>query len=189
MKRRIGWLALLALCCAMLCAAHADEDPLLYLTFDEGTGASVSDASGRWPEENVEYQYLHAAFADDMEPEWRDAGVVNGALLFDGCSTCIRYPKNTILLQGDKLTISVWVAPRAFEWDDPEAAARGEAHPTAILGQYSKVAGQGVLLGYQRFGRLCFEVGADTGWYTLWADEARLTRYAWNHVAAVFDGK
>ncbi len=189
MKRRIGWLALLALCCAMLGAARAEEDTLLYLTFDEGAGAMVSDASGHWPEEDVEYQYLHAAFADDMEPEWRDAGVVNGALLFDGCSTCVRYPKNTILLQGDQLTISAWVAPRAFEWDDPEAAARGEAHLTAILGQYSKVAGQGVLLGYQRFGRLCFEVGADTGWYTLWADEARLTRYAWNHVAAVFDGE
>ena len=72
---------------------------------------------------------------------------------------------------------------------DPNAASGGTAHLTAIVGQYCKDANQGFLLGYQRFGRLCFEVGTEEDWFTLWADDERLQRGAWNHVAAVFDGE
>ena len=187
MLKRVALLSILALLLAA--CAMAEGEALLHLTFDEGAGSAVADVSGHLPEGAVEYQYLHAAYTDSMEPEWRDAGIEGGCLLFDGCSTCVSYPKGTLSLGGEALTISAWVAPRAFEWDDPEAAERGEAHLTSILGQYSKAAGQGVLLGYQRFGRLCFEVGASDGWHTLWAEDARLQRLAWNHVCAVFDGE
>ena len=169
--------------------AGAEDATLLYLSFDEGGGSAIRDASGHLPDAEVQYQYLHAAFMPSAEPQWRNVGVAGGSLLFDGCSTSVSYPKDAIMLSGKALTISAWVAPRAFEWDDPEAAARGDAHLTAILGQYNKSFGQGVLLGYQRFGRLCFEVGTDAGWQTLWADTARLTRLNWNHVCAVFDGE
>lgn len=185
--KRLLCAAALILCCLAAGTAGA-EDTLLHLTFDEGSGTVVSDASGHLPDAEVQYQYLHAAYTEAMEPEWRRTGIAGGSLLFDGCSTCIRYPKDAVQLQGDALTVSVWIAPRAFEWDDPEAADRGEAHLTAVFSQYNKTLGQGVILGYQRFGRLCFEAGTDRGWYTLWADEARLELYAWNHVAAVFDG-
>ena len=93
------------------------------------------------------------------------------------------------MVQGEALTISVWAAPRAFEWDDPNAAANGTEHLTAIAGQYSKEKKQGFLLGYQRYGRLCFQVGTGEEWLTLWADGGNLQKYEWNHVAAVFDGK
>ena len=59
---------------------------------------------------------------------------------------------------------------------------------TAIVGQYYQPENLGFLLGYQRFGRLCFQVGTGDDWFTLWAKDARLERNAWNHVAAVFDG-
>ena len=192
MCRRIKlWMILAALLCLLPAAfARAEAgDCLLHLGFDEGAGSAVADLSGHLPEGEVLYQYLHAAYTESMEPEWRDVGVEGGSLLFDGCSTAVRYPKDALTLRGNALTISVWVAPRAFEWDDPEAAERGDAHLTALLGQYNKTAGQGVLLGYQRFGRLCFEVGAEDGWHTLWAEDARLERLAWNHVCAVFDGE
>ena len=179
-----------ALILALLAAgtAGAGEETLLCLTFDEGSGKTVSDASGNLPDTEVQYQYSHAVYTETMEPQWREEGIAGGSLLFDGSSTCIRYPKDAIQLQGKTLTISAWIAPRAFEWDDPEAADRGEAQLTAVFSQYNKMLGQGVILGYQRFGRLCFEAGTDQGWFTLWADEARLALYAWNHVAAVFDG-
>ena len=93
------------------------------------------------------------------------------------------------MVQGEALTISVWAAPRAFEWDDPNAAANGTEHLTAIAGQYSKEKKQGFLLGYQRYGRLCFQVGTGEEWLTLWADSENLHKYEWNHVAAIFDGK
>ena len=60
---------------------------------------------------------------------------------------------------------------------------------TAVVGQYYQPGNQGFLLGYQRFGRLCFQVGTEDDWFTLWAKDARLERNAWNHVAAVFDGE
>ena len=187
MRRLLGLLLLLML---LACAASAEAGggELLRLSFDEGQGDTVGDASGRLPDAQVQYQYLRPAYTEAMDPQWRSAGVVNGCLLFDGASTCVAYQPADICLGGEALTISVWVAPRAFEWDDPNAADNGTAHLTAILGQYYKAGCQGVLLGYQRFGRLCFEVGTGENWHTLWADDERLSRGEWNLVTAVFDG-
>ena len=180
----------LCLCIVLgsMALAEAGTGEILYLSFDEGSGSTIEDRSGSLPEALVQYQYLTPAYTEPMDPQWRSAGVENGSLLFDGCSTYIAYDAEKITLSGNALTISVWVAPRAFEWDDPNAAENGNAHLTAIVGQYYKEAAQGVLLGYQRFGRLCFEAGSGENWYTLWADDERLSRNAWNHVAAVFDG-
>ena len=191
MKKRL-MLVLLALTLmipAALAETAQEDDLLLYLSFDEGQGAVLTDESGHLGQANIQYQYLAPAYTDPMDPQWRTVGVEGGSLLFDGASTFAGYTPEEICLSGDELTISVWVAPRAFEWDDPNAAGAGNAHVTTILGQYYKPANQGVLLGYQRFGRLCFEVGTGEDWFTLWADDARLERNAWNHVAAVFDGE
>ncbi len=186
-------LFLIALACVLLasfaCAETAREDAaLLHLTFDEGQGSVVHDESGRLKAADVQYQYLTPAYTDPMDPQWRHVGVEGGSLLFDGCSTYISYPQEEICVSGSALTVSVWVAPRAFEWDDPNGEYGGNAHLTAIAGQYYKGENQGFLLGYQRFGKLCFEVGTGEDWFTLWADDERLARNEWNHVAAVFDG-
>ncbi len=166
------------------------QDPvMMYLSFDEGQGTVVRDMSGHLKDADIQYQYLAPAYTESMDPQWRDIGVEGGSLLFDGASSFIAYEPGEICVSGDSLTVSVWVAPRAFEWDDPNAAASGNAHLTAILGQYYKPENRGFLLGYQRFGRLCFEVGTGEDWFTLWTDEARLERNEWNHVAAVFDGE
>ena len=73
--------------------------------------------------------------------------------------------------------------------DNAKAMEMAVNELTAIAGQYYKGANQGLLLGYQRFGRLCFEVGTDEDWFTLWTDDERLALNEWNHVAAVFDGE
>ena len=183
---------LLVLACLLACGNAWGENAdgaLLALDFDEGTGAVAADASGHLPVADVEYQYLNPAYTEPMDPQWRETGVSGGSLLFDGCSTCISYGPEEITLSGGALTVSLWAAPRAFEWDDPNAAAEGRAHLTALVGQYYREGKQGLLLGYQRFGRLCLEAGTGDAWYTLWADDERLARNEWNHVAAVFDGQ
>ena len=188
-KRLLALLLILTLLIPSAVAQTAQQDELmLYLPFDEGEGASVQDASGHLKDANVQYQYLAPAYTDSMAPQWRSIGVEGGSLLFDGASTYVAYAPEDICISGDKLTISVWVAPRAFEWDDPNAASAGNAHVTALVGQYYQPENLGFLLGYQRFGRLCFQVGTGDDWFTLWAKDARLERNAWNHVAAVFDG-
>ncbi len=191
MKKRLllFLLALTLLIPSALAETAPDDTLLLYLSFDEGQGAAVRDLSGHLDEADIQYQFLTPAYTDPMDPEWREAGVEGGSLLFDGCSTNIAYSPDDICVSGKSFSISVWVAPRAFEWDDPNGASGGTAHLTAIAGQYYKGANQGFLLGYQRFGRLCFEVGTDEDWFTLWADDERLARNEWNHVAAVFDGE
>ena len=156
---------------------------LLHLPFDEGKGTMARDASGHLPAVRIQYRFLNPKYTGPKEPQWR-----RNSLLFDGSSTALVYPADAVTLEGSMLTISAWIAPRAFEWDEPDAAERGEPHLTAIAGQYDREAKRGLLLGFHRFGRLCFQAGTGDAWHTLWADAARLKRLSWNHVAAVFDG-
>lgn len=153
-----------------------EKQQLLYIPFDG-------------EEENLHYQFEKPLFMEAKTPQWRHSGVIGKSLLFDGSATYLEYSPNDILIEGNCFSVSVWVAPRAFEWDDPNAVKNGNAHITAILSQYNKEKNQGVLLGYQRFGRLCFQIGTGDDWHVLWADEERLSKYQWNHVVAVFDGK
>ena len=157
---------------------------ILHLPFDEGKGALAHDASGNLPAVSIQYRYLNPKYTGRKEPQWRD-----NSLLFDGSSTAVVYPVDAVTLKGSALTISAWIAPRAFEWDEPNAAERGEPHLTAVAGQYDRDAKRGALLGFHRFGRLCFQAGTGDEWHTLWADTTRLKRLSWNHVAAVFDGE
>lgn len=189
--RRAGvlLLVLLAFTCTA-CSGGGDSDqPLLHLSFDEGSGNQVSDGAGKAQPTEVNYLFTNAAYMESRDPEWRTEGIQGGCLLFDGNSNYIGYEPEELLVQGEALTVSVWVAPRAFEWDDPNAAANGTENLTAIVGQYNKDKKQGFLLGYERYGRLCFQAGTDEEWLTLWAEDGNLNKYEWNHVAAVFDGK
>ncbi len=169
------------------CGSSAGKGELLHLAFNEGKGAEVSDSAGKQENAEVKYAFTHSAFMDPRDPQWRISGVEGGSLLFDGSSTSIAYTPEQLSVSGDAFSVSVWVAPRTFEWDDPNAAEQGNEHLTAIVSQYNKDKKQGFLLGYQRFGRLAFEVGTGDNWYTLWGDN--LEKYKWTQVTAVFDGK
>lgn len=164
------------------------KDLLLSLPFDEGSGTVVSDASGSLPDKEVNYVFSHAAYLEqNLEPEWRKQGISGSCLLFDGYSTYINYSKNDISIEGDTFSVSVWVAPRTFEWDDPNAAETGNDSLTGIVCQSNKSKNQGFLLGYQRFGRLSFQVGIGNDWLTVWSNGDNLKKYEWNFVTATFD--
>ena len=161
---------------------------MMYLTFDEGEGLTVHDASGHLPDTDMNYTFAHAVYMDSQDPQWRTDGISGGCLLFDGSGTYIAYKKSDIKVSGEQLTISVWIAPRTFEWDDPNAADNGTDQLTGIVSQSIKESKLGFILGYERFGRLSFQVGTGEEWLTLWSNGDNLTKYAWNHVVAVFDG-
>jgi hypothetical protein len=118
-------LGMMTALCAGCGAQSAKEELLLYLAFDETEGNEASDSAGKVETAEVQYQYTHATYTDAMDPEWRTCGVKDGALLFDGSSTYIEYGASELCVGGDAFSVSVWVAPRAFEWDDPEAEANG----------------------------------------------------------------
>src|SRR5699024_1808644 len=125
---------------------------------------------------------------EPQDPQWRDTGVSGGSLLMDGYSNYIRYSEDDIVLSGSSFTVSAWVAPRMFEWDDPNAAENGTEYLTAIVSQYDEAGNAGVLLGYHRHGAWSFQVGIGDRFIKLWDDGHPLTKYEWNHVAATFDG-
>ena len=182
MRHKILRTILLLLLPLLLTACGGSKDPILHLGFDEGSGTTVSGGE-------LSYLLSSPIYNNPRDPEWRSTGVEGGSLLFDGNSNVVTFDPDQITVSGDSFSISVWVAPRAFEWDPPEAANAGQEHLTAIVGQYDRKDKTGFLLGYQRFGRLCFQLGTGENWIKLWADDARLEKYVWNHVAAVFDGK
>lgn len=137
------------------------------------------------------YQHKKPLYTSAKTPQWRPGinGKTDKALLFDGSATYIEYSPEELCIQGNCFSVCLWVAPRAFEWDAPDAADKGEEALTALLSQYNKQNKQGVLLGFQRFGRPCFQLGTGDKWYTLWAGEERLKKYQWNQLAASYDGK
>lgn len=173
------------------CQNQSEKNLVLHLNFNEGSGNEIADATGNQQAQTVNYNFTNASFADNMDPQWRESGIDEGCLLFDGNSTFISYDNKNYAVSGDQFSVSVWVAPRAFEWDDPNAKDQNTQNLTSIVAQYNKGKKQGFILGYERYGQLCFEVGTEKQWHVLWGDEEKgfLNKDSWNYVVAVFDGK
>lgn len=165
------------------------KDLLLWLGLNEGKGASVSDSSGHVPDAQVHYGFTDAKFMASQDPQWRDKGAEGGCLLFDGCTTYVEYPNDALRVSGGSLTVSAWVAPRAFDWDDPNGAANGTDTLTAIADQADRAGKRGFILGYQRHGVLSFQVGTGDDWLTIWSNGDNLETYAWNYATATFDAQ
>ena len=163
------------------------KDLMLYLAFDEGSGVTVKDSSGNLPDVEMNYGFSHAAYMDSQDPQWRETGISGGCLLLDGSTTYVGYKRTDMTVEGKSLTIQAWIAPRTFEWDDPYAADNGTDAPTGIASQSDKAANKGFILGYERFGRLTFQVGTGDDWLTVWSNGDNLEKYAWNLVTATFD--
>jgi sucrose-6-phosphate hydrolase SacC (GH32 family) len=179
----------LAGCDRFGCSDSKNSDLLLSLSFDEGEGNTVKDKSGHQEDAKVAYVYSHAMYMENQDLQWRDAGVKGGSLLLDGFSTYIDYGKNGIGLDGASFSLQMWIAPRTFEWDDPNGAENGTEQLTGMIAQYDKGKKQGFILGYQRYGRLSFQVGTGDEYLTLWGDEENLHKYQWNLVSATFDSE
>ncbi len=187
---KFKWIAAALLLCLLLTACSGDshsKDLLLHLTFDEGSGLTLKDSSGHLPDTDLNYEFAHAAYMDPQDPQWRDTGIQGGCLLLDGSSTYLSYKRNDLTVEGPALTIQVWIAPRTFEWDDPYAADNGTDCLTGIVSQCDKAANKGILLGYERFGRLSFQVGTGDEWLTVWSNGDNLQKYQWNLVTATYD--
>lgn len=158
------------------CAEKGDEamKAMYHLSFNETTGEVTEEISGKtYP---VHYVFSEAKYKKNELPK-RVTGVTGNALAFDGYSTWIETeaPEDDM----EALSVSVWVAPRAF-------ATRTDGIQTGII---SSLEGAGGFeLGLYNYGSWCFTAVTNKGEYKLWDGESPLDLYRWNYLTAVFDG-
>ncbi|PHV36775.1 GH32 C-terminal domain-containing protein [Janthinobacterium sp. BJB304] len=174
-----GWLASAY---ASPSASAAPVPTLLsYWALDEHGGSMALEArSGR--RDQIDYVFNQARFKPRSAPLWRGANscIKQGCLLFDGYSTVLRAPvlNDSQLARG--FTLSAWVAPHAFEFGDG-------GHYSAFLSQFDAKAKQGFSFGVYRFGAFGIQLGFGDAIIDVRAEEHRLPRDTWSHVAASYD--
>lgn len=152
-----------------------DMNPDIRISFDE-SGSQVLEAVSQ-KQYFVNYVFEDAKYKES-EPAKRVRGVSGNALSFDGYSTWIAADGITENVKG--LTVSIWVAPRAY-------ATRTDGKLTGILS--SMGAAGGFNLGMYNYGTWCFEAITNRGSCKLWSEEEIIDLYKWNYLTAVFDGE
>ncbi len=160
-----------------------DKDIILKFGFDEGTGYKLNDSSSKKLSAKLAYVFEDAKYMDeDQQPLWRSTGIKGGSLLMDGYSNMARLSSEDIRITSNQLTISVWIAPRAFE------SAMGSGKLTSIVSKYNMSLGQGFRLGYAEHGSWSFQFGINGSWVDVWDNGNPIQKYEWNHLVATFDG-
>ncbi len=147
----------------------------MYLKFDEDDGNYAVDSSGNYADARIDY-YLTTALYKQPESPRRRNGVKNTALWFDGWSTYITYDSYVL---PKSFTISVWIAPRSWEYPDGQVSA--------IVGKYNRYDKSGFLLGYHDYGSWSLMLGVGSKWVVLEDENNKLERFEWTHIAATYD--
>lgn len=131
----VRWAALVlaVFLAAQLAGCAGKDDLLLHLGFEKGSGNLLQDTGGGAGQAELKYVLTNTPYNTPQDPQWREQGVEGGCLLFDGSSNYAAFSPDAIAVEGKTFSISVWVAPRTFEWDDPNGAANGTEHLTAIV--------------------------------------------------------
>ena len=71
---KFKWIVPVLLLCLLLTACSGDshsKDLLLHLSFDEGSGLTMKDSSGHLPDTDLNYEFAHAAYMDNQDPQWQ----------------------------------------------------------------------------------------------------------------------
>jgi beta-fructofuranosidase len=145
----------------------------LHYSFNHRKGAVVEEKrSGTF--DTVQYVFTRALYKPNSDPLWRANGIEQECLLFDGYST---YIEKQEFSPAREFTLSVWVAPRAFEWGD-------EGKLSAIINQQDLPAKRGFALGMFRHGSWSFQFGDGRQWVELWDEGNTLPRNSWSFLTA-----
>lgn len=155
------------------------QDQIAWWGFDEGRGHLAQDSISGLSDE-IHYVFIHARNRAPADPIWAE-GISGKALLFDGYSTWIERAAASAPVPGQALSVSVWAAPRAFEYGDDKRLS-------AIVNQHHREKRQGYIFGVYRHGAWSFQVGAGGEWYEVWSEDHLLPANAWSFLTAVFDG-
>ena len=152
--------------------------PIAGWDFESGAGDTITESQS-----GAETTIQHRA---DAEPLWLGGGD-GSSLLFDGYTTHAVQPvghlQNDLGEPIEQLTIDAWIAPRSFS---------DTSEPDTIVESVDSASpdGEGFRFGANTYGEWLLGVRRDGAWDVAIAgdDPAKLPRYEWSHVTAVFDG-
>ena len=149
----------------------------LHYSFNHKSGTVVEEKKSSQLD-TVQYVFTKAWYKPNSDPLWRNHGIDQQCLLFDGYST---YIERENFVPAKEFTISVWVAPRAFEWGD-------EGKLSVIVNQQDLPNKKGFALGMYRHGSWSFQFGNGQEWVELWDENHALPKNKWSFVTATFKG-
>lgn len=146
-----------------------------YWKFDELSGKiAIDQVSGE--SDSIHYIFNNEKpFSDPV----RKKGIQGKALDFDGFSSWIEVPASKFKTPTDEISISVWIAPRAFEHGDGGKLS-------AIVNQQDINAKTGFALGIFRHGRWSFQLGTGVEWVEIWDEGHTLPRQQWSFLTATY---
>lgn len=145
----------------------------IYFSF-ESTDLLREEISGS--EYPLRYIFSEAKYKSSQNAANPD-GVRGKSALFDGYSTCSDTCQTR---EYETMTVSVWVAPRAFD-------TRTDGKPIGILSCFD--GSGGFELGIYNYGTWGFKAATDMGTFQVRCEESPVDLYCWNYLTAVFDGK
>ena len=144
--------------------------------FDEKKGKLAFDDATK---NNDSIHYIFNSIRSYQDPV-RRKGIDNGALVFDGYSNWIERTPDKFTTPVHALTISVWVAPRAFEHGDGNKLS-------AIVNQQDLSDKSGFALGMFRHGRWSFQVGTGKHMIEVWDENNLIPRRQWSFLVGTYD--
>lgn len=147
-----------------------------YWKFDETKGKTTID------EVSQNLDSIHYIFNNikPFQDPIRRKGISGKALIFDGFSNFIEQPADEFKTPTEAITISVWVAPRAFENGD-------SGKLSAIINQQNLKDSTGFALGIFRHGKWSFQVGTGNHWIEVWDENHLIPRRQWSYLVATYD--
>lgn len=156
--------------------AQSEKNLVGYWRFDENAGTTTLDDVSK-NKDSINYIFNNSHPSSDPE---RRQGLLNEALIFDGFSSYIERASKDFTTPAADITISVWVAPRAFENGD-------EGKLSAIVNQQDLNKKAGFALGIFRHGKWSFQIGTGNQWIEVWDEEHRIPRRQWSFLSATYE--
>jgi beta-fructofuranosidase len=144
--------------------------------FDEVKGKVALDGATK---NSDSIHYIFNSIRPYQDPV-RRKGIAQNTLVFDGFSNWIERPSTKFATPTSALSISVWVAPRAFEHGDGNKLS-------VIVNQQNLLEKTGFALGMFRHGRWSFQVGTGEHMIEVWDENNLIPRRQWSYLVATYN--